>query len=133
MEKTLRWLCWTMGVVCLLIGIAHIVIGPGAVPDTGALTATDDNQNRFFGAIFAGYGLAWIQAVRRSPLDRSAVRWLAGIMFVGGLARFFSVAAHGWPHGFVIGLTVLELVLPPVCFWLARGIETRPISVTAPA
>ncbi|MFI2232039.1 DUF4345 domain-containing protein [Nocardia testacea] len=133
MEKTLRSLCWIMGVACVLIGIAHMAIGPGAVPDTGALTATDDNQNRFFGAIFAGYGLAWIWAARRTPLPGNAVRWLAATMFVGGLARLFSVAAHGWPHGFVIGLTVLELVLPPVYFWLARGVEARPVSAAAPA
>lgn len=133
MGKTLWWLCWVMGVVCVLIGIAHIVVGPAAVPDTGTLTATDDNQNRFFGAIFAGYGLAWIWAVRQSPIRGDAVRWLAGTMFVGGLARFVSVAAHGWPHGFVIALTVLELVLPPVYFWLAHGVESRAASVMADA
>ncbi|MGW0182265.1 DUF4345 domain-containing protein [Nocardia sp. NPDC003345] len=131
MEKTLRSLCWMMGVICTLIGLAHIVIGPDAVPDTGALTATDDNQNRFFGAIFAGYGLAWIWAVRQSPVAGNAVRWLAGIMFVGGLSRFFSVAAHGWPHPFVIGLTVLELVLPPLYFWLVRGVDARPAPMAA--
>jgi len=133
MEKTLRWLCWVMGIACVLIGIAHIVVGPAAVPDTGTLTATDDSQNRFFGAIFAGYGLAWIWAVRQSPISGDAVRWLAGIFFVGGLARLVSVVAHGWPHGFVIVLTVLELVLPPVYFWLVRGTESRAASATAGA
>ncbi|WP_067863100.1 DUF4345 domain-containing protein [Nocardia shimofusensis] len=134
MEKTLRSLCWVMGVACLLIGIAHIVVGPAAVPDTGSLTATDDSQNRFFGAIFAGYGLAWIWAARQSPIAGEAVRWLAGIFFVGGIARLVSIAAHGWPHGFVIVLTVLELALPPVYFWLARGTEeSRAASVTSAA
>ncbi|WP_327151139.1 DUF4345 domain-containing protein [Nocardia sp. NBC_01329] len=133
MEKTLRWLCWVMGIVCVLIGIAHIVLGPAAVPDTGALTATDDNQNRFFGAIFAGYGLAWVWAVRQSPIRGDAIRWLAAIMFVGGLSRFISVAVHGWPHGFVIVLTVLELVLPPVYFWLVRGAGSRAESAMAAA
>ncbi|MGW1738228.1 DUF4345 domain-containing protein [Nocardia sp. NPDC001965] len=130
MGKSLWWLCWAMGIACLLIGIAHIVIGPAAVPDTGTLTATDDNQNRFFGAVFAGYGLAWIWAVRQSPIHLDAVRWLTGIMFVGGLARFVSVAVHGWPHGFVIALTVLELTLPPIYFWSARGTASRAGSAT---
>lgn len=128
MERTLRWLCWTMGIACVLIGLGHIAVGPEAVPDTGTPTATDDSQNRFFGAIFAGYGLAWIWAARRSPIPGDAVRWLAGIFFVGGLARLVSVAAHGWPHGFVIGLTVVELALPALYFWLVRGVESRAAS-----
>lgn len=128
MEKALRWLCWAMGIACVLIGLAHIVLGPEAVPDTGALTVTDDNQNRFFGAIFAGYGLGWIWAARQSPIPGDSVRWLAGIFFVGGLARLVSVAEHGWPHGFVILLTALELALPPAYFWLAGGAESRVVS-----
>lgn len=131
MEKTLRWLCWVMGAACLLVGIAHIVLGPAAAPDTGTLTATDDSQNRFFGAVFAGYGLAWIWAVRQSPLSGNAIRGLAGIMFVGGLARLVSAAVHGWPHGFVIALTAVELVLPPLYFWLLRGTERQAAAIAA--
>ena len=125
MQKTLRWLCWAMGVACVLIGLEHLIIGPQAVPDTGDLTATDDSQNRFFSAIFAGYGLAWVWAARQSPIPREVVRLLAAVFFAGGLARLLSVALHGWPHWFVIALTVVEFALPPVFFSLTREADDR--------
>ncbi|MFF5971260.1 DUF4345 family protein [Streptomyces sp. NPDC012769] len=40
------------------------------------------------------------------------------------------MAVHGWPHWFQVVLTVLELVFPPVWFWLAdadeRAVRHRP-------
>ncbi len=114
-----------MGVACVLIGLEHLIIGPQAVPDTGDLTATDDSQNRFFSAIFAGYGLAWVWAARQSPIPRNAVRLLAAVFLAGGLARLLSVAVHGWPHWFVIALTVVEFALPPVFFWLTQEADNH--------
>ncbi|WP_280460666.1 DUF4345 domain-containing protein [Nocardia carnea] len=125
MQKTLRWLCRGMGGGCVLIVLEHLIIGPQAVPDTGDLTATDDSQNRFFSAIFAGYGLAWAWAARQSPIPREVVRLLAAVFFAGGLARLLSVALHGWPHWFVIALTVVEFALPPVFFSLTREPDDR--------
>ncbi|NKY59013.1 DUF4345 domain-containing protein [Nocardia flavorosea] len=125
MQKTLRRLCWVMGVACVLIGLEHLIVGPQTVPDTGDLTATDDSQNRFFSAIFAGYGIAWVWAARQSPIPADAVRLLAAVFLAGGIARLLSVAVHGRPHWFVIALTVVEFTLPPVFFWLTREAGDR--------
>ncbi|WP_063021173.1 DUF4345 domain-containing protein [Nocardia niwae] len=125
MSSALRGLSMVMGVACVAIGILHMALGVDSVPDMGSAGVTADSQSRFFGAIFVGYGLAWIWAVRQSPIPAAAVRLLAGVFLLGAVARFISVAVHGWPHWFQIVLTAVELVLPPVYFWLADTDEKR--------
>ncbi|MFD8542864.1 DUF4345 domain-containing protein [Streptomyces sp. NPDC059649] len=124
MDKLLRWLVWAMGIACVAIGAFHLVLGIASVPGEGAAGPTVDSRERFYNAIFLGYGLAWIWAARQSPIPAKAVRALAGIFLLGGIGRLLSLVVHGPPQWFQIPLTVLELVLPPVYFWLA-GAEER--------
>lgn len=123
MAKTLKWLALTMGVACAVIGLVHVALGNAAVPGTGEAGATVDSLGRFLGAIFAGYGLAWLWVARQSPIPARAVRWLAAVFLLGAAGRLISLAVAGRPHGFQVALTVLELVLPPLYFWLAGADE----------
>ncbi|MFE0464452.1 DUF4345 domain-containing protein [Kitasatospora sp. NPDC058965] len=127
MARALRLLVWTMGVACLLIGLEHMALGNAAVPGAGSAGPTMDSLGRFFGAVFAGYGLAWIRAGRQRPIPATAVRRLAGVFLLGGAGRLLSLAVVGWPNWFQVPLTVLELGLPPVYFWLA-GAEERAVA-----
>ncbi|MFJ8017945.1 DUF4345 domain-containing protein [Streptomyces sp. NPDC096339] len=123
MARTLKWLALTMGVACVAIGLAHVALGNAAVPGGGGADATLDSLNRFLGAIFAGYGLAWLWAARQSPIPASTVRLLAAVFLLGAAGRLISLAVHGWPHWFQVVLTVIELVMPPLYFWLADADE----------
>ncbi|MEW1914893.1 DUF4345 domain-containing protein [Kitasatospora sp. NPDC085895] len=123
MARTLRVLVLMMGISCVVIGLGHVVLGNASIPGAGAAGTTIDSLGRFFGAIFAGYGLAWLWAARQRPIPATAVRWLAGVLLLGGVSRLLSLALHGWPHWFQVVLTVVELVLPPVYFWLADAEE----------
>ncbi len=123
MARTLKWLVVAMGVSCVAIGLGHVLLGNAAIPGAGSAGVTVDSLGRFLGATFAGYGLAWIWAARQSPIPASAIRWLAGVFLLGAAGRLLSLALYGWPHGFQVALTVLELVLPPLYFWLADADE----------
>jgi hypothetical protein len=112
-----------MGWACVAIGLYHVALGNAAIPGAGSAGATVDSWGRFMGAGFAGYGLAWVWAVRQRPIPARTVRWLAGVFLLGGAGRLLSLAVHGWPHWFQIALAVLELGLPPVFFWLADAEE----------
>ncbi|WP_330179240.1 DUF4345 domain-containing protein [Nocardia sp. NBC_01503] len=134
MTAALKWLSLLMGYACVAIGVFHMALGIDGIPDMGSAGATADSQSRFFGAIFLGYGLVWLWAARRDPVDTTAVRWLAGIFALGAVGRFISIAVYGWPHWFQLVLTAIEVVLPPVYFWLAaiqdqrtRATETAPL------
>ncbi|MFF1398076.1 DUF4345 domain-containing protein [Streptomyces sp. NPDC058287] len=125
MARLLKWLAMAMGVACAAIGLYHVVLGIASVPGEGSTGATVDSRERFYNAIFFGYGLAWIWAARQSPIPSTAVRWLAGIFLLGGIGRVLSVAVHGWPHWFQVPLSALELALPPLLFWLSAADERR--------
>jgi hypothetical protein len=112
-----------MGIACLLIGVLHLVLGIHSVPGEGTAKATVDSRERFYGAIFFGYGLAWLWAARASPIPASVVRALAGIFLLGGFGRLVSLIQYGPPQWFQLVLTVLELLLPPVFLWLADAEE----------
>ncbi|MFE3291301.1 DUF4345 domain-containing protein [Rhodococcus sp. NPDC059234] len=129
MSGLLKGLTMAMGVACVAIGFLHMALGIDSVPDMGSSGVTADSQSRFFGAIFVGYGLAWIWAARRSPIPSVVVRWLAAVFMLGGVGRLISLAVYGVPHWFQIVLTVLELALPPVFFWLSAEDEKRLVSV----
>ncbi|GAA3628204.1 hypothetical protein GCM10022267_13260 [Lentzea roselyniae] len=123
MAATLRWLSWAMGVACVLIGAYHVLLGIDSVPGEAGAGATVDSRERFYNAIFLGYGLAWIWAARQSPIPANAIRWIAAVFAIGAFGRLLSMAVHGQPHWFQIPLTVIEVVLPPLFFWLAAAGE----------
>lgn len=123
MARLLKWLALIMGVACVAIGAFHFVLGIDSVPGEGLAGATVDSRERFYGAVFLGYGLAWIWAARQSPIPSTVVRWLAGIFLLGGAGRLLSMAVHGQPQWFQVVLTVIELALPPVYFWLSTADE----------
>ncbi|MER5742825.1 DUF4345 domain-containing protein [Streptomyces sp. NPDC002225] len=125
MANVLRVLTRVMGWSCVAIGLYHVLLGNAAIPGAGLAGPTIDSWGRFMGASFVGYGLAWLWAARQRPVPARAVRWLAGVFLLGGVGRLLSLAEHGRPHWFQIVLTVLELALPPVFFWLADA-EERP-------
>ena len=113
------------GWACLLVGVGHLAGGAATVPGEAGTDATVDSRERFYGAVFAGYGAAWWWAARQRPIPAPLIRWLAAIMFLGGLGRLLSRATRGRPHGFQDVLTFVELTLPAV-FALLVGRGTDP-------
>ncbi|KAA2263415.1 DUF4345 domain-containing protein [Solihabitans fulvus] len=123
MVRLLKWLVLIMGVVNVAIGAAHLALGIDSEPGLGGAGVTVDSRERFYGAIFLGYGLAWVWAARQSPIPARVVRWLAGLLLLGGVGRVLSIAIYGPPHWFQLVLMALELALPPLYLWLAPAGE----------
>lgn len=125
MDKLLKWPAVAMGTACAGIGLYHLVLGIGSVPGEGTADTlagtTVDSRERFYNAIFFGYGVAWIWVARQTPIPATIVRWLAGFMFLGGIGRVVSLIQYGAPHWFQIPLTVIELALPPLFVWLTAA------------
>nr|WP_121175605.1 DUF4345 domain-containing protein [Streptomyces sp. 1114.5] len=87
---------------------------PGACLHTPDAGPTVGSFGRFMGAVFAGYGAAWIAVARQTPVPARAVRWLAAVLLLGGLGRVLSLAVDGRPHAFQLVLMGIELGLAPV-------------------
>lgn len=131
MAKLLRILAWAMGIACALIGVIHFALGIASVPGELHASATVDSRERFYGAIFLGYGLLWMWSARQAVMSRTLVIALSGTFFLGGLGRLLSIAIHGSPHWFQNVLTVIELALPPLLVWLATADKIAQPATTA--
>jgi Domain of unknown function (DUF4345) len=105
------------------IGVFHFALGVASVPGEAGAGATVDSRERYYGAIFAGYGLAWIWVARQRPVPAAAVRWLAGIFLLGAVGRAISLVLVGVPQWFQVVLMIVEVLLPPIFFWLAAADE----------
>jgi Domain of unknown function (DUF4345) len=115
----LRNLAGFTGLSCVIIGIYHFVLGTASVPGATDANATVDSRERFYSAYFAGYGLAWLGATRKSPIRAGEVRLLAGVMLLSGVGRLLSLVRNGRPHWFQEVLTAIEFVVPAIFFGIA--------------
>jgi hypothetical protein len=106
------WACVAIGGVELLSGVS---VEPGMTGD-----ATRDSYVRFMGAVFAGYGLGWLDAAGSEEPDVNRMRMLAGLMAAGGAGRLITRATRGRPHRFHDLLLAIELAAPLIVETLHR-------------
>ena len=97
----------------MAIGGTQLVGGTRAEPGMGR-DATVDSHVRFMGAVFAGYGLGWLDAAAAPEPDVDRMRLLAGLMALGGVGRLATRATVGRPHRFHDLLLGVELAAPVV-------------------
>ena len=95
------------------IGAVQLVGGARVEPGMGD-DPTVDSHVRFMGAVFAGYGLGWLDAARSPEPDLGRMRVLAGLMAVGGASRLLTRVTLGRPHRFHDLLLAMELGAPLV-------------------
>jgi hypothetical protein len=110
----LRALLYAGGSVATAAGLHTAVAGARSIAGEGQASATIESELRFYGAIYAAYGVTVLRVARRADEDPDGVRAVAGALFAAGLARAAAWRAVGRPHPFQRLLLAIELVLPPV-------------------
>jgi len=123
--RQLKNLAGFTGISCIAIGIYHLALGVNSVPGATDANATVDSRERFYNAYFAGYGVAWLRAARRSPIRAGEIRALAGLMLISAVGRVISLVHNGRPHWFQEVLTAIEFVLPAAFFGIADADEAQ--------
>lgn len=119
-SRALCLLVLALGVTIALIGLLHIAFGPAIIRGASEFNASLDSEDRFFGAIFVGYGAMWVWSAMDVAGRARIIAGLAATFLLGGLARLVSVWAVGRPDPLYVALTVVELVLPLVIMLLLR-------------
>lgn len=121
MLRSLTFFVLVFGIVCTLIGAAHMVLGPGIIPGGIPVPPAMDSEDRFFGTLFIGFGLANVWCSRDIVGRGNVFLALMAIFFLGGIARIISLWQVGWPGGFIAMLGALELAIPPICWAMLRA------------
>ena len=122
MRRALDIVVLIFGVVCMLIALAHIVLGPSAIPGAVPVNATMDSEDRFYATLFLGFGAALAWCSQRMKRRGTVFGWLLAVFFLGGLARLVSVLSVGLPNDFFQLMAALELALPPLLWWWYRRV-----------
>ena len=125
--RQLKNLARFTGISCIAIGIYHLALGVKSVPGATDANATVDSRERFYNAYFAGYGVAWLRAARRSPIRAGEIRALAGLMLISAVGRVISLVHNGRPHWFQEVLTAIEFVVPAAFLGIADADEAQTI------
>ncbi len=84
-------------------------------------SASLDSHFRYLSGIFFGLGLALLSCIPRIEAMTVRFRWIAALVFVGGLARLGGMLADDLPgRGHVIGLGLELVVTPLMVVWQSR-------------
>jgi hypothetical protein len=123
--SSLKNLAGFTGLSCIVIGIYHFALGVSSVPGATDANATVDSRERFYSAYFAGYGMAWLAAARKTPIRATEIHLLAGLMLVSAVGRVISLVHNGRPHWFQEVLTAVEFVVPAAFFTMTGATMTK--------
>lgn len=128
MLRALSLFAALFGAVCMVIALAHIALGPAAIPGSVPVNATMDSEDRFYATLFLGFGAALIWCSRALEQRRDLFGALLLIFFLGGIARIVSALAVGPPDTLFIVLGGVELLLPPILWILLRRARAQAAS-----
>ncbi len=129
--RALQLVLRVLAIAFVAVAALHLTLGMQAdlmlgVPVSPQMAADPsfDSQNRFYGVTFSLMGIAlWIglKDLRRfEPIIMATL----GVLFAAGLARALAWALHGAPAPALIGITAVDLLLPPVlAIWLRRSLR----------
>lgn len=80
-----------------------------------------DSHYRYLSGLLLGIGLAFLLSVPRIETKQTIFRTLGAIVFVGGLARLWSLLDAGVPGpGHQFGLAMELVVTPLIVLWQGR-------------
>jgi Domain of unknown function (DUF4345) len=123
MRLALRIILLVGGIAAVLIALLHIVFGSASIPGSVPVNATMDSEDRFYAAIFLGFGAAILWCAQSIEQRGKVIRFLIAIFFLGGCARVISMIFVGPPNHLFQALMAVELLLPPVVWSLLNRVE----------
>ena len=118
--RALRAVFYVGGVVATTAGLHTVIVGAKSLPGQELANPSMESELRFYAAFYVTYGLVALRVAPRADRDATAVRPLAGALFLAGLARAGGWLGVGRPHPLQRALLVIELAGPPaIVAWQA--------------
>ena len=114
-----------LALVPILAGAAGVVWGLDVFDAGAGVSRSGDSHIRYLSGLILAIGFGFWTTV--PGIDRQGVRFrlLAGLVFVGGMARLYGIARHGVPGLGMTGGLVMELVVTPLLALWRENLERR--------
>lgn len=103
-----------LGVLVITLGLLTVTTGAANMPDAGHVSASLDNQVRFFAVWFIASGVLALRAAASPEHATGLVRGLCIALAAGGLARLWSMVTVGAPHPLFVANMAAELLIPAI-------------------
>lgn len=129
MLQLARALLYIIALIAIAVGAMNIFLGPqltaevwarvwgavlpGAHYSDSLATPSQDSELRFYSVFWVAYAGVIFYALREGWSGRR-LSLLAGLFFLGGVARLLSLVMVGAPDGLFLIMLALELTLPPI-------------------
>jgi hypothetical protein len=111
--------------VPVLVGLAGIVGGLGAVDAAAGWSLNGDSHVRYLSGLMLAVGVAFWSTVPSIEAEGSRFRLLTALVVVGGLARLYASVLAGLPGpGMRAGLGLELVAAPSLALW-REGLERR--------
>jgi cytochrome c biogenesis protein CcdA len=123
--KTLKVLGWIAGITLIVLGVGRVLSPTVTIPGGSVVNPTVDSETRAGGALLICFGLAYVWAVRQSPIPAALLRLLAATMALIAVARIISMAIIGMPHPVFTAFTAVEFVAAALTYWYSTMGENR--------
>ena len=117
--------------IFIIVGVLHLLFGARAdvmlgasISDSSLIDPVLDSQNRFYGVTFTIYGFLLYLCSTNLKQYKNVLLILLWVFFAAGLARLVSISVVGVPSAPIMGLLVLELIIPPTLhYWYTRVVR----------
>ena len=124
MKKTLQILLIILSFIPLFFGIMGIVLGAGRWLPAEVVTPAIDNQYRYLSGFYLSLAFLIWWMVPNIEKHTAPLRILVAAIFIGGLARAYSMMTIGFPPMANVYGMVLELGAPIILLLQSR-IKTK--------
>ena len=119
MKRTFQVTLLIVATIPLLLGILNLILGASHFVPAEQITATLDNQLRFYAVWFTVPFFLAIWSVRNLEIAGPVLRITFIAMAIGGVARLYSIGEFGLPDPPMIGAIVIEIAVLAFIPWHA--------------
>jgi len=128
-RRLLQIVVAVLGLLPIGTGLAAFALGPALMPGGQPVSPSIDNEYRFLAVFWFAFGVVIYWMLPNIERQTSLVRFLCGVIFLGGVGRLISYMTFGAPHGAYSAAMVLELIgMPLLVLWQATiAVDTRRI------
>jgi Domain of unknown function (DUF4345) len=123
--RALRAGLYVGGAVATAAGLHTAIVGARSLPGQVLANASVESELRYYAGFYVGFGLVALRLAPRADRDTTAVRSLAGVLFLAGVARAGGWLAAGRPHPLQRALLAVELAAPPAIVALQARLAPR--------
>ncbi|MEM1057588.1 MAG: DUF4345 domain-containing protein [Bacteroidota bacterium] len=125
MRRALQITMLVVAAVPLTLGIVSFLFGAGQFLPAEHITASLDNQLRFYAIWFTAVFFLTVWCVRNLDVAGPVMRIMFIVMALGGVARLYSMSQVGLPDPPMIGAAIVEIGVLAFIPWHAAVVRSR--------